>query len=322
MAAGAAAAAAGGAGGLPAPPRPLPLRAGARGPGAGAGRRPRLPRPGAEHGAALLRQIRPPRGLCECARPARRGGDRGWEGGGGAGRPSGPGRKEASGRGPCGAGRTWASGAGTDPPAAPSPSARALGLQGRCAPASRPRRPHRPGAAVGELARLGDSPRVRGPVRTPLPPSGTRYPGTLLSIAAGEWVSPWVRSLWGPDTGSVGAQRAQGRTGPPRPPLRPGQGADGAPHWGVRLRLRLSHGPALRWSSFQPRVQGRGSWAPPRSNFQWASMVTRVPPPPWVRGQVTSGSREAALNRRGALACSSRPLGALPAPAAHHVDCI
>lgn len=78
----AAAAAAGGARGLPEPPGALSLRPRAGGPGAGGRGRPRLPSPGAEHCAPLLRQIRPQLGLRECD-PGREMGAVVWEGVGG-----------------------------------------------------------------------------------------------------------------------------------------------------------------------------------------------------------------------------------------------
>lgn len=212
--------------------------------------------------------------------PAPRRGDPGPGVWGGAGRPSGHGREEASGRGPCGAGRTWASGAGTDRPAAPL---RARALWVSKAGALPPLGPEVP---IARSLPSRSSPRVRGPVRTPLPPSGTRYPGTLLSIAAGKGSRHWSGAFgdgalarWGRSARREGQDRRAGS----------GRG----PHWGVRLPPRLSHGSALQWSWFSPEFRAGEAGLPgdPRSSGRaWSPGG-----PPWARGQATSGSRGAGV---------------------------
>lgn len=211
----AAAAAAGRARGLPEPPGALPVRPGTRGPGAGGGGRPRLPSPGAEAAAALLRQIRRRRGLRECGLRA---GGGGGGGGGGAGarrgaEPPSEGRREPTGTP---AGRTdvgvVGGGAGrgarglpalADPP--PPPGGRGLRAW--------PRPPE-------ERAGVGSSPRPRGLARAlpdretqasrdPGAPGGVSPPAAVGGTAAGK-----------PGLGSPPSWACGDRTRPGRSPAR------------------------------------------------------------------------------------------------------
>lgn len=229
----AAAAAAGGARGLPEPPGALPVRPGTRGPGAGGWGRPRLPSPGAEAGAPLLRQIRHRLGLRECDPRGRRwrlSGRRAWgpsrrrkEGRGWRGRPRGwpdvgvvGGHPDLPAAGARGAARGLLDPAGSPPPHGPPTSPRRLATVVRGArgsaelawsapPRSRP-------AGPGEPRHPGiPGPRAEFPLRqlwAALPP-GSRSASRYCPVPLGT----------GP--GPVGTRRGRGASAGQRPELGP-----------------------------------------------------------------------------------------------------
>lgn len=187
---------------------------------------------------------------------AERGQPAGERGGG----PSREGRKEAGGRGSNGAGRTWASGAGTDPLAAE---------RGARAGSASPVRscPWAPDVPIAEeLAGLVSSSGPRGPVCSLLPPGPQTYgppsecsPQRLCGTSRPGSGSRHCPEALGTGLQPGGARRARGSSGggngpslglggrkrPPNEALRAGKGADRPLRWRVTTLAVPSNDSAL-----------------------------------------------------------------------------